>query len=658
MILVSVQASTVSFTELLIDCWHFHTALETPSQYWMTSFMEPDSEDSGENHQDPPHLRVRCETDDVRSVVSEAETEADLQEIKAKTMYRMVEDITLGSGTRHKVLFLTNKQARLLANTPGSIKRVLEAFEIPTPKLVIRFLQSTGGTEWTKGRIQSGLNVDFPFQGGLTEALQAEQRLYQFMEDVLVPLAAETNALILVSATEGTCMLTSALAQALQLHRPRFGKSPPFSVTGLSADFDLIYNNDDPAAKWREFSRAVSSWRRRHRTVMNDFFAKLGGVAKYDISPAMAHYILCDAINENDNRKDYTAFSSFTSALIQHLMENVPCIALKAGRNNLLDGDESSLGNVVACLESGCPSIIVNVRAWPSSVTLPEVQGVYQGFLDTIGDIWDFLDCNLIYLLFQALENSQNSIEHQQQGLEKHRKTAVRSSMEMSVAKAKLREELQQVLRWFVSIFDEGETRSKRGNSTELTQSRIALQHKRAMQMAALLKHQHLHVADCSDLEECKRLIRELVRLDRLPKQEEAEALDLLEEAWGEHDTKNYLAGQYKFYSKVSYIGLLVLSGLAVTLSIGGPDESVFSQALQEHDLEPRLLVFYITLLAGATASISTIMSPTARWRVLRSKASFLLSVIWQYRTRTKAFAMATSGQKLGCCKGTSVKSQ
>ena len=134
-------------------------------------------------------------------------------------------------------------------------------------------------------------------------------------------------------------------------------------------------------------------------------------------------------------------------------MENVPCIALKAGRNNLLDGDESSLGNVVACLESGCPSIIVNVRAWPSSVTLPEVQGVYQGFLDTIGDIWDFLDCNLIYLLFQALENSQNSIEHQQQGLEKHRKTAVRSSMEMSVAKAKLREELQQVLRWFRFYF-------------------------------------------------------------------------------------------------------------------------------------------------------------------------------------------------------------
>ena len=185
----------------------------------MTSFIEPDSEESGEDDPNPPHLRVvGFQADDVHSVVSDAETEADLQEIKARTMYRMVEDITLGSGTRHKVLFLTNKQARLLANTPGSIKRVLEAFEIPAPKLVIRFLQSNGGTEWTKSRIQSGRNMDFPFQGGLQEALQAEQRLYHFMEEVLVPLAAETNALILVQASEGSCMLTSALGQALQLH--------------------------------------------------------------------------------------------------------------------------------------------------------------------------------------------------------------------------------------------------------------------------------------------------------------------------------------------------------------------------------------------------------------------------------------------------------
>ena len=400
----------------------------------------------------------------------------------------------------------------------------------------------------------------------------------------------------------------------------------------------MFYNNDDPKAKWREFSKAVSSWRRRHRTIMNDFFAKLGGGSKYDINPTFAQYILCDAINEHDNRLDYTPFSSFTSALIQHLMEHVPCIALKTGRANMYDGDESSLGTVVACLESGCPTIIVNVRAWPSPVTLPEVQGVYQGFLDGIGDTWDFLDCMVVCLVFRALENSQKSIEHQKQGLKKHRKTAVQSSMEMAPARAKLREELQQVLRWFSAVYDDGEARSKPGGSTELTHSRIGEQHKRAMQTAALLKHQHLHVADCSDLDECKRLIRELVRLDRLPKQEEAEALDLLEEAWGEYDAKNYLAGRYKLYSKVSYIGLLILSGLAVALSLGCPEDFTIFQALQEHDLEPRSLVFFVTLLAGATASISTIMAPTSRWRVLRSKAAFLLSTIWQYRTRTKAF--------------------
>ena len=58
---------------------------------------------------------------------------AQLQVIKAKTMYEMVHDID----ARRKVLFLTNEQADMLAGTPATLKKMLDFFELPKPKLVI-----------------------------------------------------------------------------------------------------------------------------------------------------------------------------------------------------------------------------------------------------------------------------------------------------------------------------------------------------------------------------------------------------------------------------------------------------------------------------------------------------------------------------------------
>ena len=399
-------------------------------------------------------------------MASDLETEADLQEIKAKTMYRMVEDITLGSGSRHKVLYLSNKQARLLAHTPGSMKRVFEAFEIPTPKLVIRLIQSTGGVDWTRSRIRAGINLQYPYPGGEEEALQAERNLYHFMEEVLLPLAAETNALILVQATVGSCMLTSALGQALDLHRNRFGERPPFAVTALTSDFDKLYNNENPSAKWRDFAKVVSSWRRRHRGVLQDFFKRHGGrdSIAYDMSDAFSQYIVCDGVNEHDGRMDFNPFTAFNSALLQHLMQQVPCIAIRTGHTDLVEGDEASLGNIVACLESGCPTIMVNLRQWPSSLMLPDVQQTYQEFLDTIGGRWDYLDCMVICLILRAWENSRKALEqklveqHVPSGARKTRQSAEDLSMLAVMAEAPFRNQLAELLQWYSRLFTEAQT--------------------------------------------------------------------------------------------------------------------------------------------------------------------------------------------------------
>lgn len=73
-----------------------------------------------------------------------------LQIIKAKTMYKMVDEVPSSSGNfKRRVLFLTNQQADLIASSPECIQRMLDALEITKPKLVINLMPSWGFKEFT-----------------------------------------------------------------------------------------------------------------------------------------------------------------------------------------------------------------------------------------------------------------------------------------------------------------------------------------------------------------------------------------------------------------------------------------------------------------------------------------------------------------------------
>ena len=71
-----------------------------------------------------------------------------LQLIKTRTMYQMVEDIEPCSsvGDRRRIMFLTNTQADLIGGQPDGvgIKRLIQALEIPKPKLMISILNVWG----------------------------------------------------------------------------------------------------------------------------------------------------------------------------------------------------------------------------------------------------------------------------------------------------------------------------------------------------------------------------------------------------------------------------------------------------------------------------------------------------------------------------------
>ena len=79
---------------------------------------------------------------DDRTVIGESELVRRYDEINAKTMYNMMEEIG-----DQRLFFLTNQQADLLAESEASIDRLIRALELPKePKLVIILQPDQGFT--------------------------------------------------------------------------------------------------------------------------------------------------------------------------------------------------------------------------------------------------------------------------------------------------------------------------------------------------------------------------------------------------------------------------------------------------------------------------------------------------------------------------------
>lgn len=138
-----------------------------------------------------------------------------LQLIKARTMYQMVEEIDGGSSLgKRRIIFLTNAQADLIATQPNSIgiRRLVQALEIPQPKLIINIISSWGFSEFSsvcppwEGGGSKDWNLGIahlrsPFVNAEDERI-ARERIDAFILDIIIPLAAKTNAVVVCEAVK------------------------------------------------------------------------------------------------------------------------------------------------------------------------------------------------------------------------------------------------------------------------------------------------------------------------------------------------------------------------------------------------------------------------------------------------------------------------
>ena len=206
----------------------------------------------------------------------------ELLELKAKTMYRMVEDIDIVS-KKKKVVFLRNNQAQHLVddsiNEDGKgIELLMKALELRhQPEMVINLLGSCGFPEWYRqngarggGAYGKPSNIlfgnpgtvkDMPPFDSAQSSREVEARIDTFMSEVLIPRAEETHALVITEALNGDCILSMSFNRMCEMRSAKWTNGCPFTTIACTGLTNMLYMNPNKKAIWREIRLQSKSWK-------------------------------------------------------------------------------------------------------------------------------------------------------------------------------------------------------------------------------------------------------------------------------------------------------------------------------------------------------------------------------------------------------------
>ena len=628
-----------------------------------------------------------------------------LQIIKARTMFEMVEDID--GGTR-KILFLTTPQAELLSSTDSALEKMMDALEVPrtgpdSPKLVINLLMSLGfGNQLndTYPPTESGPPVGAkrrvaPFLSPQEEAA-AEERIDCFMTDVVIPLAARTNAIVIANAFTCNCILAASFMRMVALQKSKWGTKPPFSIIGMTAEMHRLYANPDMDSEWRRVKAQSRAWRMREPKlweimgtdpqVQKDFATF---VPVHDLDPHSNIMILVDNINSKDKWcLKQKAFSELNSALVRYLSSTLPSVAMMTG--SFWDGsNDCGLSVPIQLVQSRCPLLCIDIRRREKieGATREElIQKAKEGF-----DEWrtkllavesgpktdNFLRCNMAWFQ-EALrgDGDPNTAEAffrknvSKQGLvplwrriqsaKSESRTGI-STVGTTDFQSATREQISEVSHFLADCLFQDYFRASTG--TQAGETSHNLQHawgppvdpslgdthdvvfrqqiKRwSSQIRTLLSSEHFSVMNLNGpMEMAESLVREIVRLDRLPGKTSLEGLSLVQEAWCEYDVAMYLANRYKLISKLLFALQLIIGWAVVVVGTSSSKPQLFTRWEHWKDV-----LFALTVSATLIMSIDALFNAKARWRQLRSAAGSLEGIIFLYRTRVEPFDSKIEG--------------
>ena len=370
---------------------------------------------------------ARPSTGALRSEMAEQEQQID--EIKALTMHRMIDESGDGASQK-KLVFFTNHQAGLF--TLDLIPTLTSAFQFPRPKLVINLLPCAGGTATINYGMLAGFKKLKPDSPSFTNdwkellAVQAkndpnmgicqdvlpiapfftEQELHSaewkvecFMRDVLVPLAAETNALIIGSAFKhaSLMMMFSRVAATLDSKYGGVGKTPwtmlgladaPSLCASLSMPDSAAYTWYTMSKKWQD--RLVKIKRAKKLTEMMEHGEHIDDMNEdgeidgldvahllkgeqlnpsqipYDLNPNLLNIIVVDCVQETSEgrakRVDSSAKTKLEAVIMDYLVKTLPVIGIGTMHNV---GGYAGLQRAANYLNMRVPLLMLDLRERP-----------------------------------------------------------------------------------------------------------------------------------------------------------------------------------------------------------------------------------------------------------------------------------------------------
>jgi hypothetical protein len=136
------------------------------------------------------------------------------------------------------------------------------------------------------------------------------------------------------------------------------------------------------------------------------------------------------------------------------------------------------------------------------------------------------------------------------------------------------------------------------------------------------------------DLDEIKRVLGSVAKIDRLPSANSLEALRTLQDAWDHVEVYHIMADKYKQTSKVAYVAML-FTGIAIT---------VLSQINSILGYDSRYIIIALSFFGTCLAGFVAYTNPIVKWQQLRVAALTIESNIWMFRTRAGAYR--TTGEE------------
>jgi hypothetical protein len=242
------------------------------------------------------------------------EIRMELESLQVQAIFSLVETFQVKQVPK-KLLYLTNDQAQTV--DLSHMRQFLTSFGIPTtgpskPKLVINFLESVSYSPLSSydcGRepYQQPFNLGEVSQH---EMLETEEKFALFLQRYLLPIAIETNAIVIL--TGAMCTLSRLFSQICETEAAARRGVLPFTVLQFASASQHWHSSQIQGTLANAICQQSKRWKRNEPKIHHLLFpggpfqtddTKLRiGLDTADMLSGATHYVVCDGKISQLNR--------------------------------------------------------------------------------------------------------------------------------------------------------------------------------------------------------------------------------------------------------------------------------------------------------------------------------------------------------------------